>query len=552
MKAKASFKGVFAIFAFVLLLGVASALTLSSPETLSQARTSTTITATSNEAYNQTVSIQTPLRITDGTYSFDLSVVPTTFVLNGGSSGNTKDITLSTGTIPSSFKFGKWSTNLYAIGTNDTGFTVNNSVQVSFVKGFCSSGAIGTNLSIRSVDIENDGEGDENSWNLLDQISVEVRVENNGEDRIRDVIVELGLFDSTGKNVIDDVDFISTDDEKVNIGSLSDGDDEKVLFEFKVPADMETKDYRLAAKVYSDDIGQSKECDDSASSGLSDDYYETVSVETSDDQIIAFDDITFSPSEATCGDAVTVNFDVYNVGDDDEDQIRVNLVNKELGIDLSQEIRSGLDAGEGKELSFTFTVPQNAANKNYNLKFDADYDYNDNSDFYRESMENPEEFAYKVFGCSVNGGSSSSNTTRIASISATLESDAQAGKELVIRSTIRNTGSSSATFIAGASGYESWADIQSINPRTFTIGAGESKDVTFTFDVSSETEGDQTFTIEVQSGDKVESRDVSVNITSGSAFALSLGDNWLIWVIGIVNVLLIIVIIIVAVRVSRR
>jgi uncharacterized membrane protein len=82
------------------------------------------------------------------------------------------------------------------------------------------------------------------------------------------------------------------------------------------------------------------------------------------------------------------------------------------------------------------------------------------------------------------------------------------------------------------------------------LNAGESKDIVFTFDVADDASGTNSFVIEVQSGDKQESRTVSVAVEGKSGF--SFAGNSMIWIIGAINVILIILIIVVAVSISRR
>lgn len=263
---------------------------------------------------------------------------------------------------------------------------------------FCELGTVEDELKIKNVDINNEGEGKDDEWKLLDTIEVEVEVENDGDDDIDDVMVEIGLFDSNGDNVINDVYFDNSDEEEVDIGDLNDGDEETVRFKFRVPADMEDGNYKLAVKTYSDKLGEGVACDD-GSSDLSDDLYERISIDREDDEgnFIAFEDVVLTSTQATCGDLISLGTDVYNIGDEDQDQVRINLRSLELGIDESYEITNDLDQGDKEEVRIDFQIPTNAQNKTYMLELSSQYDYRNG--IYRESSDNSISLPILVVNC---------------------------------------------------------------------------------------------------------------------------------------------------------
>ncbi len=466
------------------------------------------------------------------------------FQLSPGSS-KTIDITLSDS---SSLKFG---INTVVVTAKDLNENVQASVSFEARKSFCRNGEVGKNLSIRDVEISSSGEDDE-EWRPLDEIEVEVEVQNVGNDDIDDVVVELGLFDSEGDNLVGDLDFDTRDEEILELGDLRDGRRESVVFRFKVPADIDTGDYKLAVKAFSEDLGESKECTD-ISGDLDNSIFQDIKIEQEDDEgkFIAFDNIKLTPEEATCGDTVSLRTDVFNIGDEDQDQVKVNLFSRELNLSLSQEIRSDLDVGDKDSLSFLFTVPQGLSDRTYNLELTAEYDYRNGN--YREESDESTKVPLRVFGCTPRP--STGTGARLASITATLESAAVAGDEMIVRARITNIGQNTTSFIVDAEGYEDWAELKDISDRLVTLRAGESKEVTFTFDISEETQGEQTFVIRTQSGASIDEREVSVNIEEGEAeprFRFNFGDNSLVWIIGIINVILIILIIVVAIRIAQQ
>ena len=115
-----------------------------------------------------------------------------------------------------------------------------------------------------------------------------------------------------------------------------------------------------------------------------------------------------------------------------------------------------------------------------------------------------------------------------------------------------NLANQTTTFVVSPKGYESWADLTRTSDRLVTLRTGESKDITFTFDVNEDVTGEQTFTIEASNGNRAQTQEVAVEFAEERARSDVFSDNKLIWVIGIVNIILIILIIVVAIKISQR
>lgn len=431
--------------------------------------------------------------------------------------------------------------------TAKSGDTQTSATFSSISQSFCKGVSTANNLSIRAVDITNDGEGDDNTWRFLDKLTIDVDVENNADENINDVFVELGLFDSLDKNIVGDLDFDNTDEEKYDLGDIRHGDKETATFEFTVPADIDASNYKLSIKAFSKKTGEAILCTDT-SNDLSNDIFEAIEVERESDngKFMAFDNELLSPTEAVCGDQVTLTANVFNVGEDDEDQVKINIANRELGLASSVEIRKDLNQGDKEKFSFTFEVPQNAQSKTYSLDLTAEYDYRNG--LYRQESDEAFKVPLKVV-CQNSGISSGAST---ASINAELLSDAKAGASTDISVTIKNTGNSTASFVLGIKGYESWASLEKVSDRIFTLSPGESKDATVTFNINKDAGADESFIIEAVSGGRTETREVAVKIAPGSSLSSIFKDNGFIWFLVGFNVLLIILIIVVAVKLSRR
>lgn len=405
------------------------------------------------------------------------------------------------------------------------------------------------NLTVNDISI-NSVLGTDEKWRPLDSVTIDLEVKNLGKDTVDDVYVEMFLYDSeTGEDMTGSLDFNNTDGETFDLGSVADGERETATFEFKVPADFNKGTYKLAFKVYSKDLGEDIECIDSSSKLSSNKIFKEIRVEryssSSDEgKFLAFDEIKLSPNDAVCGDTMTMSMKVANVGSKNQKQVKVNLVSKELGIDQSYVLKNGLDQGEDKVLTFTFSVPQ-VTDKTYSLSLTAEYDYSDST--YHQATEEATRVPLKVFGCSTIAGKSALLIAQVAS-----DSETKAGSPLTVKVTVKNLGNLTLPFVISAKAFDSWADLSSISDQLVNLAPGESKDITLVLNVKSGVSGAQSLLVEARSSSIIESQEVEVEIAKSSWLPESLQGNAMVWVIGALNVLLVLIIIVVAVRVARR
>jgi len=232
------------------------------------------------------------------------------------------------------------------------------------------------------------------------------------------------------------------------------------------------------------------------------------------------------------------------------------MKNNELGLDQEFEITKDFDEGDDETFQFSFTIPDDAVDKFYNIAFRTFFDYD--KGFYDEESEDTFLGFVSVLGCEVVPGPSGPVSLSGLVVLASLGSDATAGEELIVNSVITNTETETVNVIVDAKAFQSWADSVTISERILTLGSGESATVKFTFDVNEDASGEQSFLIETTVNGIIEVQEVSVNIegepsSTGGGFNFNFGgDNNLIWVIAIINIVLIVLIIVVAVRLSRR
>jgi hypothetical protein len=188
------------------------------------------------------------------------------------------------------------------------------SLAVTIAKSYCSNGELGTNLSISSVDITNNGEGDDTTWKPLDEIKIEVTVDNNNDDESDkiDTIVKIGLYNPDGKEKL------SLD--KLKFGKISGGNDKTMSVTFTVPSDLgiDESDYQLDVKAYQN--SKEEEICTSDTTDIS------VDREDNEDRYVILNDIIVDPTSASCGNDITLTANAVNIGSDDQDKVKVTLM----------------------------------------------------------------------------------------------------------------------------------------------------------------------------------------------------------------------------------
>jgi len=456
---------------------------------------------------------------------------------------------------------------VYSDTANVTNGTASQSVALAIVKSFCRNGSVNDSDLELAVDISSDGDEDL-EWAPLDTIQVDVSLDNNFDttDTIMDmnnVMFDFALFDENGKDVTNDLTWISSKEDSFEVGDIDEGDSGDHTFEFQVAPDLEDGDYTLFIKAYPD-TDEDTMCID-YSSDLDSTYFQQVSVTRNnidDENMIAFEDITVEPSNASCGQSVSITAKAYNLGTDKQDAVKIKLYNKVLGVNQELVIENFRTTGD-KAVDFSFDVPTNIPEGKYSLDLWAmhDYDKDDDKDddvvdFDDDSFS--EETDAETVTLKVAGNCVNSTKPTSANLTAEFSEDtpaAVAGKELVIEATITNTGSASTNYSVDVSGNSAWSTAKEIDPKTFTLSAGESKKVSIYFDVDSDAEGEKSFTIRVNHGAIYTDFPVSpFSVEKGFSFSKitdSIKNNWIIYTIVLVNIILILAIIIVIAKMAK-
>ena len=520
------------VLATVMLMSFAFAtITISNP-TLSQTGTSATITISSDQ--NEAIDFSGLSTITESGKTITFNPI-SSIVINDTDS---QTITLNY-VIQSGFDFylGKtYSTTLTASG--DTSPNVSQALSFEVTEDLCDASNPSGNIKVSIKDISNKGIsdtkfGDDNEWFPLDSIELEIEVENKGDEKIKNIEVEWGLYDKdTGEFIIDD---------KESDFDLKHNKDETITIKFDLDDVNDFEDGGDYA-LYVWATGEDQETELDVCSADS----ESITIEIENDFVVLYD-IEFLET-VTCGAELQITAEVWNIGDDNQEDVSV-LINSNIpGLSTRNVDIGDVDAFSDEKLDITMQIPQDTPQKDtpYVLYFSV---LND-GDIYENDYDDDES----KFSLPLYVGDCAAKETK-AIVSAELESGGKAGEELVIKATVTNTGDDTATYSINAAGYTPWASSADLDEKILTLDEGESADVLMTFEVKSDASGENTFEIEVVSENQlITTQEVSVDIES-KGFSLGgdlFGDNWYLWGIGLLNIILVVIIIIVAVRVARK
>ncbi len=516
-----------------------------SPNDLTKSVSSTILTVTTTNSTPINLTIESPLVISDGDgHNIPLTLSSTSII--GLSSTTPKTVTIShslTDSQKEDLALGTFSKTITIKDAADDTQTA--SATLNFISGFCEIGELRENITegeryLEIVSVKDKSSDTDWEWKPLDEVDIDVKVKFNSDDSDDDIdgIIKIGLYDTVDNTFID-----LDDDEDTEISfSLDEGDSTTETFTISVPVeDLEdsTSRYKLHVKVYQED-DEDIVCADKIDS----DYFQDIEIKKDSYSVVLNNLVITTP--APCGGEVEVTGTIYNVGSHDEDKAIAVLYNKELGLDIESNVFQ-LDQGDSQKVTFTFTVPKDATEKIYALTLHTEFKYSKSSETYRDSSDSY-ELALKVEG---NCKAVEEEGAKSVLITAELDSEtpnAIVGKQVIIKANLKNTGDSETTYIISVLGNNEWSSLSAIDPKTVTLAAGESKDVSIYLDIDKDATGEKEFIIEANYNGKITSQKVALALEESVTQDVLLNHlkaNWFVYVIAIINIILIIAIIIV-------
>ncbi len=441
--------------------------------------------------------------------------------------GESKTLSVAS-TFPTRLNLGDYTTTLTASTPS-----INATSQITIENSFCRFGRIGGDIDIQRVkDISSD---DEWEWRPLDEVQVEVKVRNNGDDD-EDIEINWELYDPENQE------FVDLDDNEKTL-SIDEDSTETETITIKVPEDVEDKDYRLYVKAFIEG-DEDLQCTDL----LGSDEFQRVDIEKKSRDVV-LSDINIPPA-VSCGSSFDITAKVTNIGRNDEDKVKVSMINQELKINV-ESLGVSLDEGDSRTIQLTAKIPQDAAPKAYDLNLLSYFQFDDDDNTY-EKRSDPYKREIKVENCQ----QPLADTKKSVTLAAELLSEVKAGKQIGIRVSLKNTGDAQTTYTLGVSDIDEWATLDRIEPQAATLEKGESKDILIYLNAKPEASGKKEFIIKAVYAGKVTEQKVALTVEPStqidtSKIAESFRENWFIWLIVLVNIVLIILIIIAARRLAR-
>ncbi len=198
-----------------------------------------------------------------------------------------------------------------------------------------------------------------------EEFQMEFEVENAKFDMV-DVQIELTIYDlDEGDNI----------EEESDDFDLDDGDDETVEYEFEVPLNVDDKQYDVLVKVTGDSDEDNH--DDFVYYFF---YNDAIDVEKDEKYDAAFEYIELEPATPQCGNMLTIETEVVNIGYKKLDDMYVKVEIKELGIvQKSDDFDLKYDDEDDRtdKVEFTINLPEDMEKKTYTvevLAYDEDND----------------------------------------------------------------------------------------------------------------------------------------------------------------------------------
>ncbi|MBU2576806.1 MAG: putative S-layer protein [Nanoarchaeota archaeon] len=388
---------------------------------------------------------------------------------------------------------------------------------------------------------------DEAYWYPLDEVELEIKVDNKGDWDIKDIEIGFCLLDESKNRCILDESDVEIDEEDFD---LDFGDDKTIRISFIVhPRDLrKDSDYVLYVSAIGKIDDSSSPYDDEKTGDSSS---KEIEIRT-DEEFVVIEDIEFTSSDFSLvdgefpkGGKVEMTATVWNIGDKDikNDEIFVLVYNGELGIKEVIEFNKDLDSLDSQKITYSFEIPSDAESKTYAIELSA---YDDKGIADKDIYENSEddEAIFNGFLKVTEGIEVIPKPT----ISASLESEAKVGEEMVIVATIINNGKDGSYDIS-VSGYESWAELVSVSPQSLSLDEDEEGTVTITFIPNKP--GVQTFKVNAESDGESYDQAVSVNITEKKGLFEDISKTVLYSAAGIA-LLVVLILLTLIVKVSRR
>ena len=393
----------------------------------------------------------------------------------------------------------------------------------------CDEGLQGDKITL-SVDEPDDGD----DYKPGETVNVEFDVENEDNDDI-DVEVTIILWDDTDGDEVETIDV-----DELNI---DEDEEETFVVEFELPTDLdEDHTYYLYIKV-NEDGNEDDQCN-----------YERINLDIErDDDDVAIDSVSVSPSTLSCGDDYVVTVEVLNIGTDEQEDVFIEIVEDELELSVSSD---NFDLGDHNDndndykATFSPALPTDLTSGTYYM--DVKVYENDGSLFDSELV------SISVGSCSSEETSTEEEEESVEGVEIEMlvdnDFDVVGLDKLTIPVIIQNKGDEDTSLTLRVDDI-SWADVEGTEYLS-NINAGQSLHAYVYLNLETDVTGIHDLVIEIEDGQGTKTTEtVSLdfgdsNSITGAATGISEWDTtmWF-WIIGII---LLVVILIILIRILTK
>jgi hypothetical protein len=338
---------------------------------------------------------------------------------------------------------GDYNWNVSCTDNESTKWSNTYNIEIIDAPEYCEDGDNGDfNLEIDDID-----SGDE--FIVGENIEFTVNVENNGDDDYS-VYVEAVLYDLTNDEEISSFKLKKSIDED---------DDVDYDVSLEVPYDIdEGNEFIIQVKAYKSG-DEDENCNE-----------EAIEVEFDrESNLLVFDKLYLSSSEASCSSYFDVTAKIANAGDDDEEDAKIKVYSTKLGI--SGEKTFDIDSGDRETYYFTFLVPETAEEGNYTIYATV---------YYNDLDESKTELLTLTVAGNCKEIDNRTNTTQDIIFNSAQLTSAFTGSSFMIKVDISNPTNTQMEYLVMAKDYSTWASLSGITPSVIVLDAGESSSVYIT------------------------------------------------------------------------
>jgi len=221
------------------------------------------------------------------------------------------------------------------------------------------------------------------TWEQTSNINIEVNVKNNNLN-LSDFEVELLLLDEDNQPT----NFTSTNTNPTQTVTLNESEEDTLNFSFKLK-ELTHPQYTLYVKLT--DENNESICTSLRATSTT----KETTIEMAQEEKIVMVRNVEGPANTTPGSKVEYIVEIINLGDATEGQVVVIAYNRNLNL-REEKIITALEVEKSKNVTFNFTIPDDAIPAQESFWFSTEYDYDEKKERYYQSSDKVKTFYTQI------------------------------------------------------------------------------------------------------------------------------------------------------------